>query len=158
MVEYGLLEILLITIVVSVIVIFINNYLFLDPRMTAYQESIDSSVARIDSLENQRLECDSLSMGEGNTGDSFCLQQGYDMCVNSFQVLSQSLYASTDASCVGLQSRDEKLTIIGCDDNTKDHYQGVCAYFDAGGVNGQEPIQGDSKMSVTFKALCCNIV
>jgi len=91
--------------------IFAYNY-FIDQRFILVESSINSNLERIQTLENQKLECDVLEVKENEKGSNTCKNKGYDMCLQTYSFTTEEYYASTDTTCIGIQDKETRVIEI----------------------------------------------
>jgi hypothetical protein len=152
--------------ILPIIWILIYNYLIVNQRFISLENtliqqksSIESNTVRILNLENQKLECDILELEENKLGLDVCKNKGYDICLQAYKFLTHAYYSSTDSTCVGIQDEDVEVQTLECGQVAQVFYNhGACSYLDKGGVNGKEPVQGDTSTLEWFKVACCKKV
>ena len=112
-------------------------------------------------IVNQEVDCTYKIRGSFlGSGDSRCIDSGYDYCLSSIGVIDTFFYESVDGSCSGSAvSGDVENIVVGCNEDSylerlpNFNYDGSCL----GAHSGSKPSGKDRKIYYnTVGFLCCN--
>lgn len=90
-------------------------------------------------------------------GTKICSDAGYDTCAAVYRMYSETYFASTNKSCVGVQSSYADMVYWPCTQEIEEIKNYAC--ITGTGLDEAEPFLGDRKTSsLIYKATCCKFV